>query len=474
MKEIQASQRELFSENDIIFTKKSSLSLMQKLEILSDSAKYDVACTSSGVDRKGDKTGIGNTVSGGICHSFSADGRCISLLKVLFTNECIYDCKYCINRKSNDVKRTSFTPQEICDLTIEFYRRNYIEGLFLSSGILGNPNYTSELIYEALYKLRNEYHFQGYIHVKAIPGTDPVLVQKLGLLADRMSINLELPTAEGLKQLAPNKHRKSILTPMRQIQNGIISNKNELVLYKNTPKFVPAGQSTQVIVGATPESDYEIVTVAENLYQKFDLKRVFYSAFVKVNEDKSLPALPGGPPLLREHRLYQADWLLRFYGFQAKELLSEERPNFNVLLDPKCDWALRHLELFPVEINKADYQMLLRIPGIGVKSAGRIIRARKSTKLTFEHLKKLGIVLKRALYFITCNGRMMYNTKIDEDYITRNLLSIKEKLPIDAEGITYKQLSLFDDKSFMESQPQIETLKPHERKGLQEEIIRVS
>lgn len=474
MREIQASHREPFSKNDIAFTKKPSLSLMQKLEILSDSAKYDVACTSSGVERKGDKTGIGNTVSGGICHSFSADGRCISLLKVLFTNECIYDCKYCINRKNNDVKRTSFTPQEICDLTIEFYRRNYIEGLFLSSGILHNPNYTSELIYEALYKLRNEYRFQGYIHVKAIPGTDPVLVQKLGLLADRMSVNLELPTAEGLKQLAPNKHRKSILTPMRQIQNGIMSNKNELMLYQNAPRFVPAGQSTQVIVGATPESDYEIVTVAENLYQKFDLKRVFYSAFVKVNEDKSLPALPGGPPLLREHRLYQADWLLRFYGFEAKELLSEDRPNFNVLLDPKCDWALRHLELFPVEINQADYQMLLRIPGIGVKSAGRIIRARKSTRLTFEHLKKLGIVLKRALYFITCNGKMMYNTKIEEDYITRNLLSVKEKLPIDAVGITYKQLSLFDDKTFMESQSGAETLKPHQIRELQEEIIRVS
>ncbi|MBD5466392.1 MAG: putative DNA modification/repair radical SAM protein [Lachnospiraceae bacterium] len=474
MREIQASRREPFSKNDIAFTKKPSLSLMQKLEILSDSAKYDVACTSSGVERKGDKTGIGNTVSGGICHSFSADGRCISLLKVLFTNECIYDCKYCINRKSNDVKRTSFTPQEICDLTIEFYRRNYIEGLFLSSGILHNPNYTSELIYEALYKLRNEYRFQGYIHVKAIPGTDPVLVQKLGLLADRMSVNLELPTAEGLKQLAPNKHRKSILTPMRQIQNGIMSNKNELMLYQNAPRFVPAGQSTQVIVGATPESDYEIVTVAENLYQKFDLKRVFYSAFVKVNEDKSLPALPGGPPLLREHRLYQADWLLRFYGFEAKELLSEDRPNFNVLLDPKCDWALRHLELFPVEINQADYQMLLRIPGIGVKSAGRIIRARKSTRLTFEHLKKLGIVLKRALYFITCNGKMMYNTKIEEDYITRNLLSVKEKLPIDAGGITYKQLSLFDDKTFLESQSGAETLKPHQIKEFQEEIIRVS
>ena len=312
------------NRENLIIQKDSGLSIMEKLEILSDSAKYDVACTSSGVERKGDGTGRGNTVSAGICHSFATDGRCISLLKVLFTNECIYDCKYCINRKSNDVRRTSFTPQEICDLTIEFYRRNYIEGLFLSSGIINNPNYTSELIYEALYKLRYEYRFQGYIHVKTIPGTDPVLVEKLGYLADRMSINLELPTAEGLKRLAPNKHRKTILTPMRQIQNGINNNKNELAVYNHASQFVPAGQSTQVIVGATPETDYEIINVAENLYQKFDLKRVFYSAFVKVNEDKELPALAGGPPLLREHRLYQADWLLRFYGFQAKELLSED------------------------------------------------------------------------------------------------------------------------------------------------------
>lgn len=462
------------NRENLIIQKDSGLSIMEKLEILSDSAKYDVACTSSGVERKGDGTGIGNTVSAGICHSFATDGRCISLLKVLFTNECIYDCKYCINRKSNDVRRTSFTPQEICDLTIEFYRRNYIEGLFLSSGIINNPNYTSELIYEALYKLRYEYRFQGYIHVKTIPGTDPVLVEKLGYLADRMSINLELPTAEGLKRLAPNKHRKTILTPMRQIQNGINNNKNELAVYNHASQFVPAGQSTQVIVGATPETDYEIINVAENLYQKFDLKRVFYSAFVKVNEDKELPALAGGPPLLREHRLYQADWLLRFYGFQAKELLSEERPNFNILLDPKCDWALRHLELFPVEINRADYQMLLRIPGIGVKSAKRIIRARRSSKVGFEDLKKMGVVLKRALYFITCNGKMMYNTKIEEDYITRNLLNVKEKLPFDVNGVTYRQLSLFDDKTFTESQPVAEVVGEDEMERIQKKIIRVS
>ena len=423
----------------------NKMSLMEKLGILSDAAKYDVSCSSSGVSRRGDGTGIGNTVAGGICHSFGADGRCISLLKILFTNECIYDCKYCINRRSNDVPRASFTPDEICELTIQFYRRNYIEGLFLSSGILQSPDYTMELICEAVYKLRTLHRFQGYIHVKAIPGAAPELVQRLGLLADRMSVNLELPTAEGLKNLAPNKHRKNILTPMRQIQQGITQNKNELTVYRHAPSFVPAGQSTQMIVGATPESDYQIMTVAENLYRKFDLKRVYYSAFISVNEDKDLPALPGGPPLLREHRLYQADWLLRFYGFEAQELLSREKPNFNVLLDPKADWALRHLEQFPVEINRADYRTILRVPGIGVKSAQRIVRARRSGSLNFEDLKKIGVTLKRALYFITCSGRMMYPTKMEEDYITRNLIGEKERLPFDRDGMTYRQLSLFDD-----------------------------
>ncbi len=419
--------------------------IMEKLGILTDAAKYDVACTSSGVDRKGDGTGMGNTMAAGICHSFGTDGRCISLLKILFTNECIYDCKYCINRKSNDVPRASFTPDEVCTLTMEFYKRNYIEGLFLSSGILYHPDFTMELIYQTVYKLRQECRFQGYVHVKAIPGADPALIQKTGFLADRMSVNLELPTAESLCRLAPNKHRKNILAPMRQIQNGIHANKNELTLYRSAPRFVAAGQSTQMIVGATPENDFQIMSVAENLYRKFELKRVFYSAFVKVNEDKELPALAEGPPLLREHRLYQADWLLRFYGFTADELLSEKRPNFNIMLDPKADWALRHLELFPVEINRADYQMLLRIPGIGVKSAQRIVRARKNGALRFEDLKKIGVVLKRALYFITCGGRMMYNTKVEEDYITRNLLNVEEKLPFDKDGMTYRQLSLFDD-----------------------------
>ena len=375
------------------------LSIMQKLEILTDAAKYDVACTSSGVERKGDGKHMGNCTKAGICHSFSSDGRCISLLKILMTNECIFDCKYCLNRKSNDVPRATFTPEEICTLTMEFYRRNYIEGLFLSSGIIQDPTFTMELLYRTIWLLRNQYHFSGYIHVKAIPGADPELVERMGYLADRMSVNLELPTAEGLRTLAPNKHRKNILTPMRQIQNGIHANKEELILYRKSPVFVSGGQSTQMIIGATPETDYQILNVAENLYQKFELKRVFYSAFVKVNEDKSLPALPGGPPLLREHRLYQADWLLR-------------------------------------------------VPGIGVKSARRILSARRSTKLTFQDLKKLGVVMKRAAYFITCGGRMMYPTKLEEDYIVRNLTDPKERIRFGSDGMSYRQMTLFDDGMF--------------------------
>lgn len=427
-----------------MFTPRSQ-TIMDKLKILSDAAKFDVSCSSSGVSRKGNGRDMGNCISAGICHSFAADGRCISLLKILLSNECIYDCKYCLNRRSNDVPRATFTPDEVCELTMNFYRRNYIEGLFLSSGIIGTPNQTMEMIWQVVYKLRNVYHFRGYIHVKGIPGADPVLIQKTGYLADRMSVNLELPTADGLKKLAPNKHRKNILTPMRQIQQGIQQGRNEVAIYRHAPDFVPAGQSTQMIVGATPESDYQIMAVAQGLYDNFELKRVFYSAYVSINEDKELPALHTGTPLLREHRLYQADWLMRFYQFRAEELLNEKRPNFNILLDPKCDWALQHLEQFPVEINRADYHTLLRVPGIGVNSARRICGARRTARLGFEDLKKMGVVLKRALYFITCNGKMMYPTKLEEDYITRNLLSIHEKLPFDQSGITYKQLSLLDD-----------------------------
>ena len=433
-------------EKDMTDKIQTEMTLYDKLNILTDAAKYDVACTSSGVDRRGDGTGMGNCSRSGICHSFSADGRCISLLKILFTNECIYDCKYCVNRSSNDVVRTSFTPDEVCTLTIEFYRRNYIEGLFLSSGILKSPDYTMELIYATLYKLRHVYNFQGYIHVKAIPGADQRLIRLTGFLADRMSVNIELPTAEGLRRLAPHKSRKNILTPMRIVQKEREENRQEIELYKSAPRFVPAGQSTQMIVGATPETDYQILNVAETLYKKFDLKRVFYSAFVPVNSDKDLPALNGeGPPLLREHRLYQADWLLRFYHFKAEELLDETNPNFNVFLDPKCCWALKHLEQFPVEVNRADYRMLLRVPGIGYKSASRIVKARRMGTLKYEDLKKMGVVLKRALYFITCSGKMMYPVKLDEDYITRNLLNTKERLPEEIGGIRYRQLSLFDD-----------------------------
>ncbi len=426
-----------------------SMSMYEKLNILTDAAKYDVACTSSGTARKGDGTGMGSCEQSGICHSFSADGRCISLLKILFTNECIYDCKYCINRRSNDVVRTSFTPDEVCTLTMEFYRRNYIEGLFLSSGILISPDYTMELIYASLYKLRKECNFQGYIHVKAIPGANQELIQQVGFLADRMSVNLELPTAESLRLLAPHKTRKNILTPMRLVQNRMTENKEELAVYRSAPRFVPAGQSTQMIIGATPETDYQIIQVAESLYQRFELKRVFYSAFVHVNEDKALPKRTDeGPPLLREHRLYQADWLLRYYHFQAAELLSEENPNFNVMLDPKCNWALKHLEQFPVEINRADYKLLLRVPGLGYKSAVRIVKARRLGVLDFSDLKKMGVVLKRAMYFITCSGKMMYPTKLEEDYITRNLLDVKEKLPEEIRNMGYRQLSLFDDVRF--------------------------
>ncbi len=518
-----------------------NLTIEEKLRILSDAAKYDVACTSSGVSRGGKEGYLGNTAAAGICHSFAADGRCISLLKILMTNQCIYDCKYCINRCSNDLPRTAFTPEEICGLTIEFYRRNYIEGLFLSSGILYSADHTMELICRILYQLRNSYRFNGYIHVKAIPGASPELVAQAGFLADRMSVNLELPTAQGLKELAPGKTRDKILKPMRQIQRGIWTSgqlleekrrgtsspyptgragfaggaallREDFAGYGKTKgaagldggrpeeeeskrkevgteeksagdgrtlggggslkegkageleealgpvslsadtsafrlkPFVPAGQSTQMIVGATPESDFQMMSVAQALYRSFGLKRVFYSAYIPVNQDSSLPDLPGGPPLLREHRLYQADWLLRFYGFQAEELLSEDRPNFNVFLDPKCDWALNHLERFPVEVNRADYACLLRVPGIGVKSARRIISARRGAALDFPDLKKLGVVLKRAAYFITCSGRMMAGARMDQDYITSCLVGEERRWAWDiGRRDCYRQLSLFDD-----------------------------
>lgn len=421
--------------------------LQTKLEILSAAARYDVACTSSGSNRKGKRGMTGNTHISGICHSFSADGRCISLLKILLSNDCVYDCAYCLNRRSNDIRRAAFTAEEICRLTMGFYRRNYIEGLFLSSAVLKSPDYTMELLYQAVRKLREEYGFNGYIHVKAIPGASPELIEKTGFLVDRMSTNLELPTGEGLRNLAPSKTRDAILKPMRQIQDGMVQNKYDLALYRNAPSFVPAGQSTQMIVGATPDSDYEIMKVSQALYDKFALKRVFYSAYVAVNQDKNLPAIGMPAPLLREHRLYQADWLLRFYGFRTEELLSEKVPNFNVLFDPKCNWALNHLEQFPVEVNRASYDTLLRVPGIGTVSARRIVNARKFQKLDFSDLRKLGVVMKRAVYFITCSGKRMYSFPQNEDYISRSLLDQGEKLPehIREAGMNYRQLSLFDD-----------------------------
>lgn len=421
--------------------------LNEKLRILADAAKYDAACTSSGVDRKNGSMGTGNAVACGICHSFSADGRCISLLKILLTNDCCYDCVYCVNRVGNDTERATFSPDEVCTLTMGFYRRNYIEGLFLSSAVYRNPSYTMELIYETVLRLRTVYHFHGYIHVKAIPGADPQLIQQTGFLVDRMSCNLELPTAEGLRSLAPNKPRRQLLKPMRQIQQQITVSKHEMALYRHAQPFVPAGQSTQMIIGATGESDYQIMSVSEALYGRFKMKRVFYSAYVGVNEDSRLPAVGTMPPLLREHRLYQADWLIRFYGFKAAELLSKRQPNFNLLLDPKCDWAVRHLETFPVEVMTADYYQLLRVPGLGVNSARRICRARRYGGLRFEDLKKMGVVLKRAMYFITCQGRVYMPFRMDERFITTNLLGLKERLPenVVRSGDTFRQLNLFDD-----------------------------
>lgn len=427
------------------------MDMMEKLEILTASAKYDVACTSSGASRSGQPGSLGNAVSMGICHSFAADGRCISLLKVLMTNGCIYDCAYCVNRKSNPTRRAAFTPEEIANLTMQFYRRNYIEGLFLSSGIMRSPDYTTEQLIAALELLRNVYNFRGYIHVKAIPGADDVLLSRLGLLADRMSVNIELPSQESLNRLAPDKSKQSILKPMGLIKSKINENSSDLVKYKHAPRFAPAGQSTQMIVGATPDTDYQILNLTEGLYRKYGLKRIFYSAYTPVVEDSLLPALDTKPPLLREHRLYQADWLLRFYGFEAKELLDEAAPNFNPLLDPKCSWAINHREQFPVEVNRAPYETLLRVPGIGVRSAQRILKARKAGSLDFYALKKLGVVLKRAQFFITCKGKPLEGLKVGEHTLLRSLMSGQELAKFQQPEV--EQLSFFDD-SYMAALPE--------------------
>ena len=424
------------------------MELLDKLTILSDAAKYDAACTSSGV-RRGFRPGmIGNTTSSiaGCCHSFSADGRCITLLKVLMSNCCVYDCKYCVNRRSNDTRRASFSPKELAELTIGFYRRNYIEGLFLSSGVLRNPDYTMEQMIGALRILRYEYRFNGYIHAKAIPGAAPELVDQLGLLADRLSVNIEFPSQKGLQALAPDKSKQAILRPMAQIRDQVRQSKTELIKYKHAPVFAPAGQSTQLIVGATQDSDRHILQLTQSLYDQYQLKRVFYSAYVPVVEHSLLPSPDTKPPLLREHRLYQADWLLRFYGFRADELLTKDRPNFNMLIDPKCDWAVRHLEQFPVEVMTADRMILLRVPGIGVRSANRIVAARRTGRLSFEDLKRFGVVLKRAMYFLTCNGRMMNPVRMEENFITSQLIGEAQKKTWEIENqSSYRQLSLFED-----------------------------
>lgn len=416
------------------------MEVLDKLTILADAAKYDAACTSSGLDRASRPGGLGATMACGCCHSFSADGRCITLLKVLQSNACSYDCTYCVNRRSNDTRRATFTPRELAELTIQFYRRNYIEGLFLSSAVVQSPDHTCELMLETLRILRQEYHFFGYIHAKAIPGASRELLAQLAMLADRMSVNIELPSRQSLALLAPDKHKEDILKPMAFLRDSIAQGKQELIRYRHAPRFAPAGQSTQLIVGATPETDLQILRLSTAMYQKYALKRVFYSAYLPVVEHKNLPALTTRPPLLREHRLYQADWLLRYYHFQAEELLDEQEPNFNPYLDPKCGWAIRHPEQFPVEVNRAEYETLLRVPGIGVKSARRIITARRSGRLDFAGLKKLGVVLKRAKYFTLCGGKAFPGIRMEHDAILRALLS---DAALETMGQA-DQLSLFD------------------------------
>ena len=419
------------------------MDMYEKLTILTDAAKYDVACTSSGVSR-GAGGSMGSATASGICHSWSADGRCISLLKVLFTNYCQYDCAYCINRKSNDVPRTAFTPKELADLTMEFYSRNYIEGLFISSGVLRDADYTMEQMIKTVRILREEYRFNGYIHAKVIPGASQQLIEIMGSLVDRISVNIELPSEKSLQKLAPQKTRTNILTPMRTITERKEIARQDMSKYRHAPRFAPAGQSTQMIIGASDETDFHILRLSQALYDKYQLERVFFSAYIPMNTDSLLPSVDTKPPLLREHRLYQADWLLRFYGFRAEEILSEQNSMFNTVLDPKCNWALNNMHLFPVEVNTAPYEMLLRVPGIGVTGARRIIRARKVAYIDFDGLKKLGIVLKRAQYFITCKGRSAPYVKIDRHHARTMLISDSAKENFRATAEEVSQLSLFD------------------------------
>ncbi len=410
------------------------MDIIEKLKILTEGAKYDASCTSSGANR------AGKTVPAGCCHSFSADGRCISLLKVLMTNQCVFDCKYCVNRASNDCLRTAFLPEELAELTMQFYRRNYIEGLFLSSGVMRNPDYTMEKMIEVLRILRQKHNFRGYIHAKTIPGASPELVYSLGLLADRLSVNVELPSEASLRQLAPNKRRETIFSPMKQICREAEENRKELVVYKNAPSFAPAGQSTQMIIGASPETDYQIIKLSAAMYERYGLRRVFYSAYIPAVEDCLLPAADTKPPLLREHRLYQADWLMRQYSFDAGEILSPEAPSLNPYLDPKCNWAINHLEQFPVDVNRAEPEELLRVPGIGPLSARRIVAARKNGKLGMAELKNIGVVLKRAQYFIKTSDRCPKERANKE-------MTVRALIDPNVYSFGMEQLSLFDDKS---------------------------
>jgi len=413
-----------------------TVNLMEKLKILADSAKYDVSCSSSGSGRKNTPGGIGNAFMAGICHSWADDGRCISLLKVLFSNACIYDCAYCVNRITNDIPRATFTPEELCELTIQFYRRNYIEGLFLSSAVLKSPDYTMELMIRALKLLRENYRFNGYIHLKVIPGADPALIGQAGLYADRVSVNIELPSRKSLRLLAPHKQHEQIITPMAYIHERIREYSEEKKKIRSIPAFAPAGQSTQLIIGATPESDAQILRLAEYLYRNYSLKRVYYSAYIPVNQHPNLPAIYTEPPLLREHRIYQADWLLRYYGFSVSELTDEFHQNLDLDVDPKCSWALRNLHLFPVEINAAPYEMLLRVPGIGVKTAMKIVKARRLGSISYEDLKRFRVVLKRAKYFITCRGKYYGNVPFSSESI-RVSVADGEDVPL------YEQLRMF-------------------------------
>lgn len=419
------------------------MNILEKIKILAAAAKYDASCASSGSVRANDAKGLGNaaTAPAGICHSWAADGRCISLLKILFTNYCIHDCVYCVNRRSNDIPRASFTIPELVDLTVDFYRRNYIEGLFLSSGVFRNADYTMEVMIRLIKKLRLEHHFNGYIHFKVIPGASRELVREAGLFADRLSVNIELPSEQGLRQLAPDKKRDDILGPMSYIGQKLLTNSEETRRYKKAKPFAPAGQSTQLIVGASPEPDLQILRLAEQLYRKVNLKRVYYSAYIPVNHGNPLLPAVNIPPLKRENRLYQADWLIRFYGFQASEILQHDQPSLEPDLDPKSAWALRNLHLFPVEINTAEYENLLRIPGVGLKSATRLIASRRFGRLDFPDLKRLGVVMKRARYFITCQGRFLEKQPDNDWFIKQRLLAL-ESHSTAASGI---QLHLFHE-----------------------------